>query len=111
MEEFVYVEPAGPQRGPFAVWGLAQNPPLQTASESGWNVPLDLYPSVPPELLDGAYVDGFPYSSVQPQPQAAAQADQPEAVTAPVVTEPETEVSAPAQRRTRKRTARKDDDA
>lgn len=53
------IEPDGPHRPAFAAWGLAQDPPLQTATASGWLVPFDLYATVPAELLDGAYVDGF----------------------------------------------------
>lgn len=73
MTEFVHIEPGRVQRPAFAAWGLAQDPPLQTASASGWDVPLDLYPAVPVELLEGAYVDGYPADS-QPAPAAPAEA-------------------------------------
>lgn len=61
VSDLIMIEPDGPQRPAFAAWGLAQDPPLQTATASGWNVPVELYPSVPPELLEGAYVDGYLY--------------------------------------------------
>lgn len=61
MNDMIMIEPAGDRRPAFAVWGLAQDPKIQTASASGWLVPVGLYPSVPPELLEGAYVDGFLY--------------------------------------------------
>lgn len=43
---------------------------MQTASERGWDIPLDLYPLVPAELLEGAVVDGYLYNTptVQPDP-------------------------------------------
>lgn len=63
-EDFVYIEPAREHRQAFARWGLDQSPRLETASASGWNVPLVLYPSVPEGLLSGARVDGFPYRGV-----------------------------------------------
>ena len=59
MSELILIEPDGPHRPAFAAWGLAQDPPLQTATASGWLVPVDLYASVPAEVLEGAYVDGF----------------------------------------------------
>ncbi len=68
MTGFITVEPARERRGLFAVWCLEQVPPIQTSSMSGFDVPVDLYPSVPYELLDGAYVDGFLYNSPMPQP-------------------------------------------
>lgn len=69
MSDTVHIEPGHRHRPAFAAWGLSQDPPLQTASTTGWNVPLDLYPSVPAELLEGGYVDGFPYGGPDvPQP-------------------------------------------
>lgn len=68
MNEFIHIEPAHEQRPAFALWGLSQEKPLQTATASGWDVPVDLYPSVPAELLTGAYVDGYPYGVSQAQP-------------------------------------------
>jgi hypothetical protein len=81
VTEYVHVEPGHEHRRAFARWGLKQSPRLETASASGWDVPLDLYPSVPSELLTGATVDGYPYGVPQPQPQPKAA---PEAVRAPV---------------------------
>lgn len=72
MTDTVYIEPAHEHRPAFAAWGLAQTPPLQTASAQGWDVPLDLYPEVPPELLDGAFVDGYRYAVPMAQPVALA---------------------------------------
>jgi hypothetical protein len=68
MTEFITVEPAHEQRGPFAVWAISQTPPLQTSSSTGFDVPVDLYPTVPVELLAGAYVDGYRYDVASPQP-------------------------------------------
>jgi hypothetical protein len=58
---YVHIEAADPHRRDFARWCLAQDPPIQTASSTGSNVPVDLYPSVPVEFLQGAYVDGYRY--------------------------------------------------
>lgn len=55
----ILIEPDWPHRPAFAAWGLAQDPPIQTATATGWLIPVDLYSSVPAELLNGAYVDGF----------------------------------------------------
>lgn len=71
-EEPVFIEPSEGNRRGFARWCLDQVPPIQTAGSTGSLVPLDLYPSVPPELLDGAYVDGFPYGG-RGMPQEAVQ--------------------------------------
>lgn len=71
MSDFVHIEPADAQRRAFAKWALAQTPKLQTSSSTGTDVPVDLYPDVPPELLEGAYVDGFRYGGPEaPQPDA-----------------------------------------
>lgn len=64
---YVHIEPGPEQRRDFARWCLNQEPRIETASASGSDVPLDLYPTIPAELLEGAYVDGYPYG--QPQPQ------------------------------------------
>lgn len=77
MSDFVHIEPADEQRRAFARWALAQTPKLQTSSSTGTDVPVDLYPEVPPELLEGAYVDGFRYggqAAPQPDPVAAPKA-------------------------------------
>lgn len=66
---YVYIEPAREHRRAFARWCLEQTPKIQAASATGSNVPVDLYPSVPLDLLDGAYVDGFRYvGEVTPAP-------------------------------------------
>lgn len=73
MSDFVHIEPADEQRRAFARWALSQTPKLQTSSSTGTDVPVDLYPEVPPELLEGAYVDGFRYGGPEaPQPDADA---------------------------------------
>lgn len=59
MTDFIHIEPAHERRREFARWCLEQTPRIETASATGSDVPLDLYPSVPPELLEGAYVDGY----------------------------------------------------
>lgn len=67
----VHIVPAPEHRRDFARWCLAQNPRIETASANGSDVPIDLYPSVPVELLEGAYVDGFQHGgSGSPQPVA-----------------------------------------
>lgn len=71
MTDFVTVEPAHEQRPEFALWALAQSPPLNTSSASGFDVPVSLYPSIPEKLLNGAYVDGYHYNRPSPQPEAA----------------------------------------
>lgn len=108
MSHFVHIEPADEQRRAFARWCLAQSPKLQTSSSTGTDVPVDLYPEVPPELLEGAFVDGFRYggpAAPQPVPVAA-----PEDLTGPKVPEaakaPQAASSGPA-RKPRKRAARK----
>ena len=73
MNDPITIEPDGPKRPAFALWALSQEPPLQTSSASGWDVPLDLYPSVPAELLEGAYIDGYHHSG----PVVPAEAQQP----------------------------------
>lgn len=72
---FVHIEPGEGQRQGFARWCLAQEPRIETASATGSDVPLDLYPTIPSELLEGAYVDGYPYGQPQPQPKADEQPD------------------------------------
>lgn len=91
MTETLYIEPAHEHRPSFALWGLAQKPVIQTASATGWDVPLDLYPAVPSELLEGAYVDGYLYDVAKPQPEPVA----PTPEVTPAVEAP-TEEEAPA---------------
>ncbi|ALY07265.1 hypothetical protein SEA_MAIH_15 [Streptomyces phage Maih] len=87
MSNFVHIEPADEQRRAFARWALSQTPKLQTSSSTGTDVPVALYPDVPPELLEGAYVDGFRYGG-QGSPQAAPVAA-PKVPAAPTSTESE----------------------
>lgn len=68
MTDFIYVEPAHAQRPAFALWCLSQTPKIMTSSATGFDVPLDLYPTIPTELLDGAYVDGYLYNRPEPRP-------------------------------------------
>lgn len=103
MTETLYIEPAHEHRPGFALWGLAQKPVIQTASATGWDVPLDLYPSVPSELLEGAYVDGYLYDVAKPQPEPVAPT--PEASPEPEPTwwnpdGPSQETEAPAEEET-----------
>jgi hypothetical protein len=91
----IHIEPAREQRRAFALWALSQTPKLQTSSSTGTDVPVDLFPDVPPELLEGAYVDGFPYGGPSaPQPKLA-----PAEKAAPAAPKPA--------RKPRKRAARK----
>lgn len=64
MTDSILVEPAGEHRRDFARWAITQDPRIETASQSGFNVPLTLFGDVPEALLDGALVDGRVYRSV-----------------------------------------------
>lgn len=97
MTEFVTVEPAYASRPMFALWCLAQDPQIMTSSATGFDVPIDLYPSVPPELLYGAHVDGFLYDRPAPQPAHA------ESLGAPLAAETAAKKTAPRKRATRAR--------
>ncbi|QBZ73502.1 hypothetical protein SEA_MISCHIEF19_17 [Streptomyces phage Mischief19] len=68
VTEHVYIEPAEDNRRQFARWCLDQTPRIETASATGSNVPVDLYPEVPATLLEGAYVDGYLYRKIDPVP-------------------------------------------
>lgn len=68
MTDYITVEPAAGQASAFASWCLSRDPGIQTVSAGGFLLKLDLYPDVPPELLEGGYVDGFPYDRPSPQP-------------------------------------------
>lgn len=70
MNDLINVEPAPEQRQAFARWCLSQTPRIETSSSTGSHVPLELYPMIPPELLEGAFVDGYPYGVASPQPVA-----------------------------------------
>lgn len=124
MTVFIHVEPAHRHRPAFAAWGLTQTPPLQTATAQGWDVPIDLYPLVPTELLEGAYVDGYPYGRPQAQPVPAEEpkastfttadtlTQDPDAGPKPVLTAEKTAAPAPApapapRKRAAKKTAAK----
>lgn len=108
MSDFVHIEPADNQRRAFARWALSQTPKLQTSSSTGTDVPLDLYPDVPPELLEGAFVDGFRYGGPE-APQRGGGAP-PKAAAAPASAEDgngrQTASSGP-EHKPRKRTPRK----
>lgn len=99
MTEYIHVEPAHEHRPAFAAWGLRQFPPLQTASAQGWDVPLDLYADIPPELLAGGVVDGFPYGVPNPQPAPQA----PEGGTEPASVPRKAAPSTPRRRPRRKK--------
>ena len=79
MTTHVYIEPADEQRRPFARWCLDQSPRIETASATGSNVPVELYPEVPVELLEGAYVDGYLFRSIDPVPAVRPDGSQPPA--------------------------------
>jgi len=104
MTDFVHIEPADDQRRAFARWALSQTPKLQTSSSTGTDVPVDLYPDVPVELLEGAFVDGYRYGGpAAPQPDSGT-TPAPEPTTAARASQAAS--SGPA-RKPRKRAARK----
>ena len=107
MNDFIHVEPAHEQRPAFAAWGLSQTPPLQTASATGWDVPIDLYPSVPSELLVGGYVDGFRYDRAAKQPEPVTEDPAPVVDRLPQVEPKPARNSLAADRKPRKRAAKK----
>ena len=72
----IHVEPAPEQRAPFACWALDTFGSIGTTS-TGFSVPVDAYPAVPVELLEGAYVDGYLYRSQDPVPAARADGSKP----------------------------------
>lgn len=109
MSYTVHIEPADDQRRAFARWALSQTPKLQTSSSTGTDVPVDLYPDVPPELLEGAFVDGFRYGGPE-APQAAPVAPPKDEVTpkaAGGAGGPQTGGSSGPEGKPRKRTARR----
>lgn len=107
MNEFIHVEPAHEQRPAFAAWGLSQTPPLQTASATGWDVPIDLYPSVPSELLVGGYVDGFRYDRAAKQPEPVTEVPAPVVDRLPQAEPKPARNPLAAERKPRKRAAKK----
>lgn len=93
MTDFIHIEPAHERRADFAVWVLAQDVQPVTTS-TGFSVPLDLYPTIPERLLNGAFVDGYHYNRPHPQPVAEAPLTVPE--------EPVADRPAPAPRKPRR---------
>lgn len=77
MTHTIHVEPAHANRQAFAKWALSQDPKIQTASATGSDVPVDLYPAIPAELLEGAYVDGYLYRGADPVPAVRADGSKP----------------------------------
>ena len=67
MTDTIHIEPARERRSDFAVWLLAQDTQPVTTS-TGFDIPLDLYPTIPERLLNGAFVDGYHYNRPHPQP-------------------------------------------
>lgn len=104
MTDYVHIEPADEQRRAFARWALAQTPKLQTASSTGTDVPVDLYPEVPPELLEGAFVDGYLYGGTAAPAVAEKQPEDPKDPEPPKP--PQVAADAPAPK-PRKRSPRK----
>lgn len=97
---YIYIEPAREHRRAFARWCLDQTPKIQVASATGSNVPVDLYPSVPLELLEGAYVDGYRYVGT-PAPAPAPASGRRELTAEKLAGAPAT----PRKRRPRKKAA------
>lgn len=104
MTYLVSVEPADEHRKSFAQWCLAQHPPILTASSTGSQVPVDLFPSIPDELLHGAYIDGHLFRPVIAgrAPSGEGYRDELEAGTEPVVEEPVSVKTTQRRRNTRK---------
>lgn len=114
MTDLIQVEPGAAQRGLFAQWCLKQSPPIQTSGHATFDVPLDLYPVIPSELLEGAVVDGFRLDVQMPQPVLPKAPAAPSEPVTPEVPVPESvpmltaEKPGPARKRaTRKRAATK----
>jgi hypothetical protein len=97
---YIYIEPAREHRRAFARWCLDQTPKIQVASATGSNVPVDLYPSVPLALLEGAYVDGYRYVG-DPAPAPAPASGRRELTAEKLAGTP----AAPRKRRPRKKAA------
>ena len=109
MTVFIHVEPSREQLPAFALWTLDQKPPLPTSGPASWDVPVALYAVLPPELLAGAYVDGYPFDHAQEQPASAPSEPlkAPQAASAPVVDRLPQEPVAEARKAPRKRAAKK----
>ncbi|MEV7948805.1 hypothetical protein AB0O74_17780 [Streptomyces rubiginosohelvolus] len=62
-KSMIEVQPTPEQRRAFARYAVRQKPKWRTVSPTSFNVPADLFPAVPEELLIGAVVDGHRYVS------------------------------------------------
>lgn len=74
MSEILTVEPSAEQRSAFARWALSKDPAVQTVGTGGFLIRMDDYVDAPAELLEGSYVDGFPYDRPAPQPELKTEA-------------------------------------
>ncbi|MFZ3595041.1 C2H2-type zinc finger protein [Streptomyces sp. BH104] len=63
MTDMVYVEPAPEGRIELARWAVAQTPKVGTAGPNTFEIPAQLFSSVPEPALIGATVDGHRYVS------------------------------------------------
>jgi len=83
---YILIAPAAAQRQAFALWCLAQDPPIPTATAFGSNVPTGLFGSVPDEILDGALIDGHVFRPVVEgfEPDGLGYREAPAAVVVPV---------------------------
>jgi hypothetical protein len=97
--QMINVQPADDKRRDFARWAVAQVPKVQTSSAVTSAVPVDLFTSIPEELLVGALIDGTPYRHVveDKEPEGAGYSDGPVTVDVPDVV-----AEVPVQRRTRR---------
>ncbi|RPJ36976.1 MAG: hypothetical protein EHM35_07200 [Planctomycetaceae bacterium] len=68
MTDQILIEPAQGNAAAFAVWCLSRSANIRTVSAGGFLIPLDWYPDVPSELLEGAHVDGFLYNRPESKP-------------------------------------------
>lgn len=106
MSEYLTVEPASERAPAFAAWCLGRDPRVQTVSAGGFLVPIDWYPDVPSDLLQGAFVDGFPVSGEDtPQPVVQSAEDAAQDVAEGVSSA--TLIGGPRTQEARKRRARK----
>lgn len=103
MSDFITVEPAAAARAAFAQWALANDPAVLTVGTGGFLIPLDDYPAIPPALLAGGHVDGFPVDRPAPQPVPLVELRLPVPERKPLTAEN----PAPRKRAPRKRAARK----
>ncbi|QNT94939.1 hypothetical protein HEP81_04667 [Streptomyces griseofuscus] len=61
--ELIRVQPTAALRREFALWAVAQNPKVRTASHYDFAVPADQFIHMPEHLLIGSVVDGHRYVS------------------------------------------------